>query len=143
MEAVKTVKPAKGIYAGLTCGIEQLGDKTMLYPLTECCEASGKGAESPTGVVCRACYEPVAAAFGSCAFLSEGTADWLVRSAAMVNNGGGIPDEGHLYGETDCPEGCEADEADTCCHGYLAAHDTAYVLGWIDEQDNITDKWEA
>ena len=30
-----------------------------LIPLTPCCQASGKGAESGTGVVCRNCYREV------------------------------------------------------------------------------------
>jgi hypothetical protein len=38
----------------------------IYYPLTRCCHASGKGSEnSPTGIVCRACYAPVPAAFGA------------------------------------------------------------------------------
>jgi hypothetical protein len=35
-----------------------------LIPLTPCCHASGKGAESSTGVVCRACYREVDAKYG-------------------------------------------------------------------------------
>jgi hypothetical protein len=35
-----------------------------LIPLTPCCHASGKGAESATGVVCRGCYREVDPKFG-------------------------------------------------------------------------------
>lgn len=35
-----------------------------LIPLTRCCHASGKGSESPTGVVCRRCYRPVDVKYG-------------------------------------------------------------------------------
>lgn len=35
-----------------------------LVPLTSCCNASGKGSESPTGVVCRACGRFVTAKYG-------------------------------------------------------------------------------
>jgi len=35
-----------------------------LYPLTPCCQASGKGSESSTGVVCRACYREVHIKYG-------------------------------------------------------------------------------
>ncbi len=36
-----------------------------LVALTPCCKASGKGGDSPTGVVCRACYRPVSAKYGT------------------------------------------------------------------------------
>lgn len=35
----------------------------FLYPVTDCCGASGKGSEC--GVVCRACYQPVADDLGA------------------------------------------------------------------------------
>jgi len=35
-----------------------------LFALTPCCQASGKGSDSETGVVCRACYETVDVYFG-------------------------------------------------------------------------------
>ncbi|UUV32160.1 hypothetical protein NQK81_01545 [Amycolatopsis roodepoortensis] len=35
-----------------------------LIPLTPCCNASGKGSESRTGVVCRRCYREVDAKYG-------------------------------------------------------------------------------
>lgn len=139
---ILTMSPTRGLFIGLTCGVERIGKDTLLYPLTECCGASGKGAESPTGVVCRKCYKPVDAIFGDGVLLSDSAADCLVEAAAMKNNGGGLPDEGHLYGVTDCPKGCEADEGETCPHGYAAAHDTALALGWITSDDFITDKWQ-
>lgn len=35
-----------------------------LVPLTPCCQADGKGSESATGVVCRACYREVDGKYG-------------------------------------------------------------------------------
>lgn len=43
---------------------EFVGGGRMLYPLTPCCKASGKGGDSLTGVVCRSCYEEVDGKFG-------------------------------------------------------------------------------
>lgn len=49
-------------------------DGTIVYYLTECCGASGKGsANSATGVVCRSCYRQVPASLG---------AGWLVTDEA-------------------------------------------------------------
>lgn len=49
-------------------------DGTIVYYLTECCGASGKGSDiSPTGVVCRNCYRTVPSALG---------AGWLVADEA-------------------------------------------------------------
>jgi hypothetical protein len=39
----------------------------ITYALTPCCNASGKGAESSTGVVCRSCYQEVSERFGDTA----------------------------------------------------------------------------
>lgn len=36
----------------------------LRYLLTDCCGASGTGGDSPTGVLCRGCYEPVGVEFG-------------------------------------------------------------------------------
>lgn len=36
----------------------------IVYPLTECCQASAKGSDSPTGVVCRKCYSTQDEAMG-------------------------------------------------------------------------------
>lgn len=36
----------------------------MVYALTPCCNATGKGSHSPTGVVCRGCYRTVDISFG-------------------------------------------------------------------------------
>ncbi len=41
----------------------------MVYPLTECCSASGKGSED--GVVCRNCYQVVDWKYGDCALLTD------------------------------------------------------------------------
>lgn len=35
-----------------------------LVPMTQCCHATGKGADSPTGVVCRRCHAPVDGYYG-------------------------------------------------------------------------------
>jgi hypothetical protein len=44
----------------------------LLYRLTPCCEASGKGsADSQTGVVCRNCYKSVSHEFGDCDYNDE------------------------------------------------------------------------
>lgn len=47
------------IMATLSDGVKVAMSEHMVYPLTACCQASGKGSESPTGVVCRACYNVV------------------------------------------------------------------------------------
>lgn len=41
----------------------------VIYPLTGCCAASGKG--SVGGVVCRACYELVSPMFGAAAMADD------------------------------------------------------------------------
>lgn len=41
-----------------------------LIPLTPCCHASGKGAPSDTGVVCRGCYREVAPKYGGSSSLA-------------------------------------------------------------------------
>ena len=60
-------------------------DANMVFLLTSCCESTGKGsAESETGVVCRSCYEPINAAFGTGATLADGldsVRDWLETTA--------------------------------------------------------------
>lgn len=44
----------------------------MIYRLTPCCKASGKGgAGSATGVCCRACYRDVPEMFGWAALVGE------------------------------------------------------------------------
>ena len=48
-------------------GHRVLSQHGMLYPITDCCGASGKGAKSETGVVCRSCYRTVDALFGDTA----------------------------------------------------------------------------
>lgn len=49
-------------YAGMTWALAD----GILYPLTDCCQASGKGGMGHTGVVCRACYQPVSSTYGLC-----------------------------------------------------------------------------
>lgn len=39
-------------------------DHAVVYPLTPCCHASGKGCDGYTG--CRACYQEVSPLFGDC-----------------------------------------------------------------------------
>lgn len=48
-------------------GHRVLSQHGLLYPITDCCGASGKGSESETGVVCRSCYRTVDALFGDTA----------------------------------------------------------------------------
>lgn len=44
----------------------------IVYLLTECCSASGKGSSnSPTGICCRACYRPVDSRFGWAALVTD------------------------------------------------------------------------
>ena len=45
-------------------------DAEYLIPLTPCCQATGKGSDSPTGIVCRACYRTVDGYFGTDAIVS-------------------------------------------------------------------------
>lgn len=40
-------------------------ERGMLYPLTDCCYASGKGGEADSGVVCRACHDEVDPKYGA------------------------------------------------------------------------------
>lgn len=51
-----------------------------IYPLTPCCEATGKGMDTETGVGCRACYEEIDPIFGACWTPDEFTAE-QVRGA--------------------------------------------------------------
>lgn len=50
----------------------------FVYPLTPCCQASGKGGGH--GVICRACYHDVHGGFGDCwdADGDWGTYEWLL-----------------------------------------------------------------
>lgn len=88
------------------------------YLLTPCCEASGKGsADSPTGVVCRACYETVDAKFG------DGWGEGDDRPLPMVESGSlRKPDPpalarsfARLIGEPKLAAEVEADIR-TCCN---------------------------
>jgi len=141
-----TTIPKYGEYAGMPCGITEFDNGNgLIYPLTPCCGASGKGGESSTGVICRNCYEEVDGLYGGCEawpLSSEDAANHFIEQAAYTNNGGGIADESHLFIETDCPKMCgKVGEGEACPHGFASAYDTAKRLGWLDEQDNITDKW--
>ena len=53
------------VQAMLDNGVRLASADGLLYLLTPCCQASAKGsANSPTGVVCRACYMPIPAWMG-------------------------------------------------------------------------------
>lgn len=57
--------PADVVVIALADGPIHHDDGTeYLIPLTPCCHASGKGAESATGVVCRGCYREVDPKYG-------------------------------------------------------------------------------
>lgn len=47
------------------CGVHLAAAGGLIYPLTPCCRASGKGSvtDSRPGVVCRRCYQSVAPVF--------------------------------------------------------------------------------
>jgi hypothetical protein len=59
---------------GLTVAVAKSGTVWLAYPLTPCCQASGKGSER--GVVCRSCYNEVSAIYGDCAVVNEEPGDW-------------------------------------------------------------------
>jgi hypothetical protein len=42
------------------------GNGPLYYPLTPCCDASGKGMDYEYGVGCRSCYQEVDPVFGGC-----------------------------------------------------------------------------
>lgn len=50
----------------------------LVYPLTWCCAASGKGGEH--GVICRACHQPVDPMFGDCAVLVDAAAVDIIQT---------------------------------------------------------------
>lgn len=80
----------------------------IVYPLTDCCEASGKGSESsPTGVVCRACYRQVPIRMARAALLTD---EDFMESLVMM-----LPECGSRTGDLfDC------------------ANEVAYRAGWLD-----------
>lgn len=53
----------------------------VVYYLTECCKASGKGGEH--GVICRACYRPVADVYGTAWMVSDNAA-WARYALDLV-----------------------------------------------------------
>lgn len=68
------------------CRVVVANSDGMIYPLTACCSASGKGsADSPTGVVCRSCYQPVSAVYGDCG--------WAAVRDAVAERGCPCPQE--------------------------------------------------
>lgn len=66
--------------------IEAFGGVKIAGPITPCCGASGKGSiDSPTGVVCRACYEVVDSDYGM--GWVEGTPGWDIMLGQLVKEG--------------------------------------------------------
>lgn len=79
-----------------TCPSTRLGVAVSdgdVYLLTPCCGASGKGGESPTGVVCRRCYEPVSGVFGTSAAVADEAAVYALVERAMTSHGCKVPAE--------------------------------------------------
>lgn len=64
MEVTKLPERFEGMIWAVSHGI--------IYPLTDCCEASGTGSETPTGVACRGCYATVSEDYGM-GFLLDGS----------------------------------------------------------------------
>ena len=61
MNMIKGYDPAVGLYFVVDPEFPEIAGY-----LTECCQASGKGSvNSPTGVCCRKCYNPVDPIFGT------------------------------------------------------------------------------
>lgn len=67
--------------------------RDIAYLLTPCCGATGKGSDSPTGVVCRSCYATVPGVYGSCEPAADSGA-----VAAMIHTA--------VQGRCPCPSGC-------------------------------------
>lgn len=74
------------------CGVSIGLANGYVYPLTPCCEASGKGSNG--GIVCRSCYEPVESVYAVCAEADnvEAVMSWIEELATC-------PDP-HLCAET-------------------------------------------
>jgi len=51
---------------GENCNVVWDSEHEMVYALTPCCNATGKGWDVETPVVCRHCYLSVSTAFGDC-----------------------------------------------------------------------------
>ena len=93
----------------------------MVMPLTECCRASGKGSDSATGVVCRACYVEVDTYYGNGWLLDEVNMPADVR-AALVERGI-VPRHTMATHERDMP-GC----ADPDCEFHYPAANAADLI---------------
>lgn len=79
----------------------------IVYTLTDCCQASGKGSESsPTNIVCRACHRPVPARMGMAVLLDD--PDFMHVLVTM------LPDCRSLTGDP-----------------YDCANEVAYRAGWL------------
>lgn len=66
----------------------------LAYPLTPCCEASGKGSSNvESGVVCRACYHEVDPKFGGCAPLYAVPGAWPLDRQVRSWVGPNVSDE--------------------------------------------------
>jgi hypothetical protein len=77
----------------------------LVYPLTQCCAASGKGGAD--GVVCRYCYRRVDGVYGMCAsdwaevpYMLEALVDSLPRAEREVVSVGGLLDRLHIASES-------------------------------------------
>lgn len=53
-----------GFFGTYTITVMRDGD--IFYPLTPCCNATGKGMDYEHGVGCRSCYNEVDSVFGTC-----------------------------------------------------------------------------
>lgn len=77
------IKTLCGVSVSVTVFESYTPAQIMAVPLTPCCNATGKGAES--GVVCRKCFTPVPFYFG--------TNGHEAIAEAVADAGCGIPDE--------------------------------------------------
>ena len=83
-----THSPARPSVVTTVCGVKVAFDETIgAYPLTRCCGASAKGVGElfEGSVVCRGCYAPVPAYFG--------TSGWAAIEEAVRDARCPIPEE--------------------------------------------------
>jgi hypothetical protein len=80
--------------APIAIGYDHNGEGVTFYPLTPCCAATGKGAES--GTVCRRCYRDVGYEYGGFWYADERTvmvggfnlaSTWDLYTTALRNAG--------------------------------------------------------